>query len=300
MTRTTETTKKDIYQEITDKLIVIIEQGVLPWQREYSLEGTSKEYGLPTRSTGEYYQGINALYLWAERLVKNYSSQYWFTYKQAQELNAHVKKGEKSSLVVYGSTFTKEVEKKDETIEQKIPFLKSYSVFNANQIEGLPKKYYQEHKLPDSDRIENAEKFIANTQAKITNSAPKPNPCYTPAIDQIYVPHISTYFTKENYYSTVFHELGHWTGHKDRLARVGIVGEKSKENYAIEELIAELSAAYTMAYLGVTKEPLNNHASYLDSWLQALKNDKKWIFTAASQAQKATEYLKGLQPDSKE
>lgn len=216
------------------------------------------------------------------------------TYKQADELGAHVRKGEHGALVVYADRFTKtETNDKGEELERQIPFMKGYTVFNVAQIEGLPEHYYgKPAPLPEPLRlIEAAESFFAATGAEFRHGGNRA--FYAPAGDFIQLPPPEAFRDAESYAATKAHELVHWTGHPSRLARE--FGKRFGDTaYAREELVAELGAAFLCADLALTPEPREDHAAYLDHWLTILKEDKRAIFSAAAHAQRAADHLTGL------
>lgn len=286
----------DIYQEITNKIINALDSGKLPWLQPWQdATGTTITGQLPLRSTGQEYQGINTLMLWLEASTKGYKSPYWMTYKQASEHGGNVKKGEKASRVVYWSIAEKKRENEageEETFSSA--FLKTYFVFNAEQCEGLPEKFYPSE-VPvtveaKNKAIEHVESFIQATDAKIEHS-PNQGAYYRPSTDSIMMPHLQQFRDSESYYAVLLHELTHWTKHESRLNRD--TGRKSwgDAGYAMEELVAELGAAFLCAKLGITPELRDDHAAYIQSWLRVLKDDKKAIFTASGMAQKAASFL---------
>jgi antirestriction protein ArdC len=228
---------------------------------------------------------------------KGYAAPIWMTFKQALELKASVRKGEHGSLVVFANTVNK-TEKNDagEDVERDIPFMKGYTVFNVEQIDGLPAHYYAtpENPLPASERIKNAEQFLAATKATIQhcgNSA-----FYAPSRDLIQMPPFEFFHDKESYYATALHELTHWTRHETRLNRDFGRQRFGDTGYAREELVAELGAAFLCAETGITPEIRADHADYIGNWLNVLKEDKRAIFSAAAHAQRAADFLQSLQP----
>ena len=289
---------KDIYTRVTEKIIADLEKGKRTWLPRWQGEHAASR---PLRQNGIPYRGMNVLLLWAESMEKGFISPIWMTYKQAQELGANVRKGEKGSLVVYANTINKtETNEQGEDVEQKIPFMKGYTVFNVEQVEGLPAHYYAQpvNTLSVEQRMETAEKFIKATGAEIRhggNSA-----FYAPSRDLVQIPPFETFKDKEGYYATVLHELTHWTKHKNRLDRDFGKSKFGNESYAREELVAELGAAFLCADLGITPEVREDHAVYLDSWLKVLKDDKRAIFRAVAHAQRAADYLSGLQSREEE
>jgi antirestriction protein ArdC len=224
------------------------------------------------------------------------------TFKQAHELGAHVRKGEHGSLVVYANTITR-TDTDAETGEEEaheIPFMKGYTVFNVEQIDGLPAHFTApaETVIDPVQRVAHAEDFFARTGAVIRHGGNRAY--YTEALDIVQMPPFECFHDRESYYGTLAHELTHWTKHKSRLGRDFGRKRFGDEGYAMEELVAELNAAFLSADLGLTPSPREEHASYIANWLKALKNDRRAIFTAAAHAQRAADYLHGLQPAMQE
>ncbi len=297
MTTTTSTTTfhKDVYARVTDRIVADLEQGVRPWLKPWSASNTDGRIIRPLRHNGTPYKGINVLLLWGEAIEKGYSASTWMTYKQAETLGAHVRKGERGSLVVFADRYTKtESNDRGEDVEHSIPFMKAYTVFNVEQIEGLPAQY-QPTPAPDAaplPLIESAEAFFAGTGAVFRHGGNQA--FYAPSADVIQLPPPQAFRDAQSYAATKAHELTHWTGHKDRMARE--FGKRfGDQAYAFEELVAELGSAFLCADLGVTPESREDHASYLAHWLDVLKSDKRAIFTAAAHAQRAADYLHSLQ-----
>jgi len=292
--KTTTTKKVDLYQEVTDKLVAELEKGVRPWMKPWdnSIEGVGV---LPLRANGTPYKGMNVLLLWGTACAMGYDNPTWMTYKQASELKGQVRKGEKGTPIVFASTFSKEVEGVDKP--QKIPFLRSYTVFNIAQIDGLPEKYHTPKmpvQKPVMERFDAYDKFIGNTFAHVKEGGNRAY--YSPVTDHIQLPPIAAFKSPLGYAATGLHELTHWTKHPARLDRD--YGKKNwgDEGYAMEELVAEIGSAFLCASIGLAPEVQENHAAYLKSWLRALKDDKKFIFSAASAAQKAADFLWEMQP----
>jgi len=285
--------KKDIYQTITNRIIADLEKGVRPWLKPWSAQNGAGRISLPLRANGVPYRGINILMLWSQAMEKGYASPHWMTFKQAKELGAFVKKGEQASEVVYASTLsrTETDENTGEESERNIPFLKSYAVFNAEQIDGLAETFLTrpEKTLDPMQRIERAESFIRATGADIRHGGGKAY--YHLGEDRVQMPLFETFVDPESYYATVAHELTYWTRHKTRLDREFGRKRWGDEGYATEELVAELGAAFLCADLELTPEVREDHASYIANWLTVLQGDKRAIFTAAGHAQKAADYL---------
>lgn len=291
--------KSDIYTKITDQIIAELEKGVRPWHKPWAAGHVAGPVSRPLRGNGKPYSGINVIMLWPTAMERGYSAPIWMTFKQAKELGAHVRKGEKGALVVYASTFTKtEANENGEEVERDIPFLKGYTVFNVEQIDGLPAHYTASHapRLNPEQRIERAEAFFAATGADVRHGGDRA--FYAPGPDFVQMPPFESFRNAGAYYGTLAHELTHWTRHKSRLDRD--FGQKrfGDNAYAMEELVAELGAAFLCADLELVPQIRDDHAPYIAGWLKALKDDKRAIFTAASHAQKAADFLHGLQPDA--
>ncbi len=286
------TGKADLYTRITSRIIEDLEKGVRPWFKPWSAEHAAGRIARPLRQNGTPYRGINVLNLWGEAVAKGYSCPIWMTYKQAQEVGGQVRKGETGSLVVYADRFKKsEADDKGDEIEREIPFLKGYTVFNCEQVEGLPAHYYQPAApmLDGVARIEVAERFFASTGADIRHGGSRAY--YAEHDDYIRMPPFEAFRDAESYYATLAHELTHWTKHKSRLNREFGRKRWGDEAYAAEELVAELGSAFLAADLGLSPEVREDHAAYIASWLKVLRNDKRAVFIAAAHAQRAVEYL---------
>lgn len=286
--------KADVYERVTNKIIVALEQGIRPWIQPWNPGNTEGRITRPLRHNGKPYQGINILLLWGESLAKGFDANIWMTYKQAEAIGAQVRKGEKGSLVVYANSISKEESESEDTKAQKVYFLKGYTVFNVQQIEGLPVHYYGKpaEPLPLQHRIAKADIFIKQTQAKIRHGGNRA--FYSAMDDYIQLPPFEAFIDPESYYGTALHELTHWTKHQNRLDRD--LGRKrfGDEGYAREELVAELGAAFLCADLGITPEVRDDHAEYIGHWLAILKDDKRAIFQAATHAQKAADFINSL------
>jgi antirestriction protein ArdC len=294
------TEKADVYQRITNRIVAELEQGVRPWFKPWNAEHAAGRITRPLRHNGQPYSGINVLMLWSEAVAKGYAAPIWMTFKQALELGAHVRKGEHGSLVVYADRFTK-TETDDATgqdVERSIPFMKGYTVFNVEQIDGLPAHYHATAApvLDPVQRIEKAETFFAATRADIRHGGNMA--FYAISSDHVQMPPFESFRDSQSYYATLAHECTHWTRHEKRLARDFGRKRWGDEGYAIEELVAELGSAFLCADLELTPEPRADHAAYIASWLKVLKNDKRAIFTAAGHAQRATDFLHGFQAES--
>ena len=295
---TISTSRPDVYSRITDKIIADLEQGVRPWHRPWNADHAAGRITRPLRHNGIPYKGINVIMLWSASVAKGYSAPLWLTYKQAQELGAFVRKGETGELVVYADRITRtETNDRGEETEREIPFLKGYTVFNAEQIEGLPAHFYAKAAPPaltPLQRIEAADRFFAATGADIRHGGTRA--FYAEGPDYVQMPPFETFRDAESYAATLAHELTHWTKHDKRLARDFGRQRHGDEGYAREELVAELGAAFLCADLGITPEVRPDHAAYIASWLTVLKGDKRFVFSAASHAQRAADFLHAKQP----
>ena len=276
--------KFDLYQSVTDRIIAAIEAGTPPWRCPWT--GTGGGARFPLRSTGERYRGINVLLLWLTAMEKDYALAHWFTFRQASALGARVRKGERSCMVIYYNVHERETEAGE---TKRLPFARSYNVFNADQIDGLPEDYIR---APDpardlgtqSDPVLDA--FFAATGARIETSA-RPRAFYRLDDDVIHMPPVATFHSTAGYFGTLAHESLHWTGHKSRLDRFPAFIDK--RGRAREELVAEIGAAMTCARLGCDAE-IPQSAAYVESWLEVLE-DKRAIFAAATAAQAGADHL---------
>ncbi len=281
---------KDTYQRITDTIVEQLETGTKPWIRPW--RGNVRSSLIPRRATGEAYRGINVLMLWISGQMFGYEENTWMTYRQAQDLGAQVRKGEKGTLVVKYGTFTPKEREDDE--ERSIPYLKGYTVFNVEQIENLPDRFFspiEETPATAVPHLETVETFVNRTGAKVAYGGTQA--CYRPTRDDILMPDRQRFVSEVHLYSTLLHEMSHWSGAKHRLDR-DMSGRFGSESYAVEELIAELAASFLCADLGVAHDPRDNTAAYLANWLAVLKNDKRAIITAAAKAQVTADYLHEL------
>jgi antirestriction protein ArdC len=288
--------RADVYERVTARIIADLEQGIRPWLKPWKVEHMAGRISRPLRHNGTPYRGMNIILLWCEAMEKGYVAPLWMTYKQALELKANVRKGEQGSLVVFADKFTKtETNEKGDAVEREIPFMKGYTVFNVEQIDGLPDRYYAQpaNPIPETERHAEAERFIAGTGAVIHHGGNRA--FYAPSRDMIQLPPFEAFKNAESYYGTALHELTHWTNHSSRLDRDLGRQRFGDEGYAREELVAELGAAFLCADLQTTPEARADHADYIGHWLQVLKEDKRAIFQAAAHAQRAADYLHRLQ-----
>lgn len=278
--------KTNVYEMVTDRIIAELEKGVIPWEKPW----TGVKSGAYNRVSKRPYSLLNQMLL-------KHTGEY-ATYKQWQDLGGQVKKGEKSEIVVFWKIFEAEETNKDtgEKETKKIPLLRYYNVFHISQVEGVePLK--PEQLNDEVEPIEEADKIITDyiTREHIDFTECRSNEAYySPSSDRVVVPMKEQYKVINEYYSTTFHELTHSTGHKNRLNRLetGAVAAFGSETYSKEELVAEIGSASLMNLLGIeTVKTFRNSAAYIQSWLQVLRNDNKFIVSASSKAEKAVNYI---------
>jgi antirestriction protein ArdC len=287
-------THRDVAAEITALIINKLEQGVAPWNRPWRVDGSG---GRPLRHCGLAYTGINALYLWAVGDAEGFRSRFWMTYRQAEEIGGHVRRGEKGSLSIYYSTFTK-TESDPLTgaeAERNIRFLRHYVVFNADQIDGLPAYFYAAAApvmpLDPSARQTAIDRFFAAIPTDVRHGGNKAY--FHPTLDYIQLPQMRSFRSMDFYASVRGHETAHWSGHASRLDRE--FGKRFGDRaYAFEELVAEISTGLICAHLRLPPELHDSHASYVGHWLGILKSDKTAIIHAASKAEQAFNYLRNF------
>lgn len=289
--------KPDIYETVTNRILSKLEQGQIPWQKPWDIKT-----GTPCNLiSGKQYNGINLMLLGCQ----NHDSKYWLSFKQALDAGGNVKKGEKGSLIVLWNFVDKKDGKNTESETEpftsaadKVPILRYFTVFNANQCEGLDVKRLQQEL--EEKELGHEHEDITPAQDIIDSYVDKPEikhgftrACYRPVSDEVNMPKPEAFKTSEEYYSTLFHELVHSTGHESRLARRGSaeIREFGDEDYSKEELVAEMGASFLCARAGIENVTIDNSAAYIQSWMKALKDDKKMLITAAGQAQKASIYI---------
>lgn len=276
--------KQNAYEMVTNRIIEQLENGVIPWQKPWS--GTH---------SGAYNRISNKPYSLLNQMILKHNGEY-ATFKQWSDLGGKIRKGEKSEVVVFWKIqpFEEENENGEKVIKQ-IPLLRHYNVFHISQVDGVEPK--EQLKISDLEPIEEAEKIKTDYMnrehlkifEKVTNKA-----FYTPTFDYIEVPCKEQYQNIEEFYSTLFHEMIHSTGHKSRLNRSDMQGivRHGSEKYSKEELTAELGSATLINMLGIeTEKSFRNSSAYIQNWLQALKNDNKFIVSASSKAEKAVKYI---------
>jgi antirestriction protein ArdC len=274
----------DVYSIVTEKILAALEAGVVPWHKPWDGQASLARNAISNKP----YTGINAFLL----NLSAYSDPRWVTFKQAQSLGGSVRKGEKSSLVVFWKQYQNEDE--DGNATKKGAILRYYLVFNVEQCENLSKLKPLEEKA-EVDAIAEAEAIVAGMPSppKIDDKG-KDQAFYRPSADAISMPKKSAFGSSEEYYSTLFHELSHSTGHPNRLnrAELNTLAPFGSETYSKEELVAEFGAAFLCGEAGI-QTTVENSAAYIKGWLNALKNDKRLAVSAASQGQKAANHILG-------
>ena len=269
----------DIYQMITDRMITEMEHGEIPWKKPWMALGKAISH-----TTGKPYSLLNQMLLGRPGE--------WLTFNQAQQEGGNVRKGEKAKMVVFWKWLEKEDDKTGEKTE--VPYLRYYNVFHIDQCEGIKAKHMQTNVNPASPN-ETAEAIIADyiqREGISVEYREGDSAYYDPARDRIVIPLISQFTETAEYYGTYLHECVHSSGHVKRLARIDTTANFGSENYSKEELVAEIGSAALVLHCGMeTANSFRNSTAYVANWLQALKNDKKFIVSAASKADKAIDYI---------
>lgn len=278
-------------ERITATIIEKLEEGTRPWVKPWRGLPISR----PLRSCGTPYRGMNTFWLWMVADSCGYTSPYWLTYRQCQALGGQVRKGEKSTIAIFYKAYTKEVENdagEQDTENRRV--LKAYSIFNADQCDGLPDFYDPKPAIAPMEpegREDRLDRFFETIGANLRHQGCEAY--YEPVPDRVTMPPAELFDGYDHYYATLAHELSHWTGHSSRLAR-DLKNRFGSHAYAAEELIAELSSAILGAELGLPVAHLDHHASYMASWLKILRADERAILTAAAKAEEAATLLLGL------
>jgi len=284
--------KRDLYAEVSSRIIEQLEQGVAPWQRDWSQTAGANQ--VANGITKRPYSGVNVVMLWSAMAANGYGVPRFLTFKQALELGGNVRKGEHGHKVY----FVKRLSFKDETAGaetddvRQVTMLREYTVFNVSQCDGIPDTITTLAPVVSRNRDgrdETADEFVKATGAAVLEGHGEA--CYRPGADNISLPAFTAYRSRDAFYATCFHEMTHWTGHKSRMDR-DLRGRFGDRHYAAEELIAELGAAFLCAEFGFDNG--DRHAAYIGNWIELLKHDKRAFFTACSKAQAAADYMRGL------
>lgn len=276
---------------ITQAIIERLEQGTRPWVRPWTGAAVSR----PLRVCGTPYRGINTLWLWMMADAAGHSSPFWLTYRQAQLQGGQVRKGERGTVAIFYTQYRRQPEQQDDSEPDGgvRRVLKSFTVFNACQIEGLSTHFFPASRPAwgATARDRELERFFAAVPATIRHGGDEAY--YRPIPDDIVMPEPGAFTDPDHYRATLAHELAHWTGHGSRLAR-DLSGRFGSDSYAMEELVAEMTAAMVGAELGLPVAHLDHHASYVASWLKVLKADSRAVLTAAAKAEEASALLCGF------
>lgn len=285
--------RAELQQAVTDQIVNAIEEGLAKgsWQMPWNGFGAPKNI-----VTGKGYRGINTLVLKIAQAKNSYEHQLWGSFKQWKEKGGTVKRGESGTMIVFYKPmmFKEKNATTGEELVRKVPFLSYSYIFNFAQVEGVELPEEVKHDFISSTDVD---RFVEGTGAHINWNNDRA--AYSSTMDHIFMPSKEQFVKtkngtpEENFYGTLLHELVHWTGHSSRLGRQ--LGNKfGSEDYAYEELIAELGASFLCAEFGIEYETRESHAQYIQSWLKALKNDKSYIFKASSQSSKAVDFLHGV------
>jgi antirestriction protein ArdC len=281
----------ELYETVTARIIGELERGATPWVKPWrSGRGTVGGTFLPYNAgTGRPYSGVNVLILWDAAERRGYTKGSWLTFRQANDLGGSVRKGERGIAVVFIKRLARSPAGADDTEDDRPrTVLRTFRVFNLAQIDGLPEEFHEQPKHPHfSERYAAAATLVQATGARIEHGGNRA--CFIPALDLIALPPVGSFTSDDTYYATALHELGHWSGAKERLDR-DLTGRFGSRAYAAEELVAELVSAFLCAHLGITGEL--RHAAYIGDWLALLRDDSRAIFTAASKASLAADYLR--------
>lgn len=279
--------RHDIYARITAQIVAALEHGVRPWSQPWNAEHAAGPATRPLRHNGQPYTGVNVLALWASAHASG--APIWMTYRQAVELGGQVRKGEKGSPVVYANRILRRETDPESgvQVESDVPVLRAYTVFNVEQIDGLPAQYTEPAapRLDAATRIARADRLFAATGATLSHLGNRA--FYSPSTDRIVLPPFEAFRDADSYYATLGHETVHWTAHASRLARDFGRTRFGSQGYAMEELVAELGAAFLCAALELAPEPREDHAT----WLGVLRRDSRAVFIAASYAQRAADFI---------
>ena len=295
------TKRPDVYQVVTDQILELLDKGVVPWRKPWRGGAANQPKSLATKRP---YRGINPFLLAMTAENKGYNSPYWMTYKQAENLGGNVKKGEKSTVVIFWKRLSiTETDKETGKVEAKIiPMLKYFRVFNLEQTENIePEKLPKDSQpidddLLDFDPIEACENIFDHmpNRPKLEHSR-ESRAYYKPIDDLVHMPDRKLFTSESGYYSTLFHELAHSTGHESRLKRKEMNKHAAfgSNDYGVEELTAEMGAAMLCGMAGISQQTIENSAAYLNGWRKTIKADKKIVVIAAARAQKAADYILG-------
>ena len=278
-----------VYDIINNRIMELLESGTVPWRKTWNA-GSNQPKNLVSKKD---YRGINVFLL----ACMPYSSQYWMTFNQVKSKNGHVRKGEKSSPVIFWKWLDKKdagnVDADTDTVNGKIPMLRYYSVFNLQQVEGIESPPATETTINTFTPIERAEQIISSMPLKPEIKYGGNSASYSPTWDRVTLPVPEAFESPEEFYSTAYHELIHSTGSEKRVGRKGILEPSyfGSHEYSKEELVAEMGSCFLAGYAGIEQRTIVNSAAYIKGWLKALKNDQKLLVMSAAAAQKASDYV---------
>lgn len=275
-----------IAARVTANILDALNSGVRPWVQPWD---SATALGLPRRHNGLAYKGINVLALWAAAQTHGYKSRHWLTFKQALALGGAVRRGERGQPIVFYSDGAPTEDGEGDAPPPRRAVLRSYTVFCADQIGGLPVHFYAPAVMPPADDDAELAARFARVPALVEHGGARA--CYNPTTDTIHLPPRHSFVSAGQFFSTYLHELAHWSGHATRLAR-DLQPRASLAAYAREELTAELCSAFLGAELGLAVDHFECHASYIGSWLKLLDRDPGALLTAAGHAQRAADYLR--------
>lgn len=294
MRQNNQISSTDTYQKITDFVIEQLGKGQVIWQKGWNALGLPKNI-----ITRHHYKGWNTFLLNFITMYKEYKSPYFITYKQAMDMGGTIRRGEKGYPVVWWATIEKKSEREDETESVAFRKPRTHTVFNIDQTHGIRFPVAEQLLRSHSAKIKACENIINEMPRRPLIKHGGDKAYYNVVKDFVSLPRIEQFHSDEEYYKTAFHELAHSTGHSSRLNRKELVESDGfgKELYSKEELTAELSSAFLCAICGIRQQALINSAAYIQGWLTRLKNDKRFILKAASQAQAATDYILNNHPE---
>lgn len=281
--------KLTVYEIVTNTILTALSRGVVPWRKPWNTVSALPENAISRKT----YRGVNILLL----SMSPYVDHRWLTFKQVEERRGRVKPGERSTMVVFWKQWEPpEQEESEVSKKRQVPLLRYFQVFNVEQCEGLDvSALYTGTPEHANERIERAEVLISSMpnppQIRFGGSA-----WYRPSDDLVQIPPLEAFESPDAYYSTLFHELGHSTGHAERLNRAGVaeVAQFGSGEYSKEELVAELTSAFCCATISLDNSVIEDAASYIQGWLRVLKADPKAVVIASAQAQKAADYIRGV------
>lgn len=281
-----------VYEMITDKILAELDKGVIPWHKPWNA-GSGAHVNMVS---GKPYRGINPFLLTISAMNGGFSSNYWMTFKQAKAKGGSVKKGSAGTQVIFWKIMDKKVEDEEtgETEIKKSFILRYYTVFNLDQCEGIEAPVVDADEVKENDPIDICESVVANMPQKPEISFGGNQACYIPSSDKVRNPKLESFDGAAEFYSTLFHELGHSTGHHSRLNRFKVdepLAAFGSESYSHEELTAEMTAAFLCGVTGIDNKTLSNSAAYIHGWSKKLKDQPKMVIQAAARAQKAADFI---------